>query len=97
MYIGSINQSNLIYTHNTEKKRLVQNTYALLVSKIAEFQHEEERLDYLNNQKLHNDHHIGIYQSEGYGFNSCPVSSIYICSEISRSLSEAKYGGQWRP
>ena len=26
-----------------------------------------------------------------------PVSSIYIWSEIFRSPSEAKYGGQWRP
>ena len=55
---------------------LIQNMYAFLVSKFAEFQHEEERLDsraisnYSNNQKLHNDHHIGIYQSEGYGFDS---------------------------
>ena len=27
----------------------------------------------------------------------CPVSSIYIWSEIFRSPSEANYGGQWRP
>ena len=33
----------------------------------------------------------------GLGSNHNPVSSIYIWSEIFRSPSEAKYGGQWRP
>ena len=62
----AINQS-INQEKSTQEKMLIQNTYAFLLSKIAEFQHEEERLDswaisnYSNNQKLHNDHHIGIY------------------------------------